>query len=238
VAGFTFWAAVSDSGYTLCIVGSVIFDFDSTLVPCESLERILQRSGDLDPVRTAEIEALTRAGMEGRIAFGDALRRRLAIAQPDLSALRSIARDLAARPTAGAADLVARLHADGHEVWIVSGGLREILEHVGQALGIPVPRIHGVTCRWRADGAFEGLADDDGFAESKVLGLSRLAPLFSRPTIGVGDGATDLALREAGFVERFVAYTEFAGRPPVVAAADAVAGNMADLGAILAKLLA
>jgi len=219
-------------------VGSVIFDFDSTLVPCESLERILQRAADLDPAARAEIEALTRAGMDGRLPFGVALQRRLALAQPDLGALRAVAEDLAARPTTGAAALIAALHADGHEVWIVSGGLREILEQVGAALGIPVPRIHGVTCRWSTTGAFEALAGDDGFAESKVAGLTRLGARYPRPAIGVGDGSTDLALRTSGLVDRFVAYTEFARRARVVAAADAVAENMEALGPLLAKLLA
>ncbi len=218
-------------------MGSVIFDFDSTLVPVESLEEVLGRAATLAPAQTEEIERITNAGMDGSLSFENSLRQRFAIAQPTLPAVRLLAHELGLAATPGAAELIRRLTDQGHEVWIVSGGLREILEPVGQVLGIPRHRIHGVTCQWAEDGSLVGLDPACGFVVSKVEGLTRLGPAFDGPSIGVGDGATDLALREAGFVEHFVAYTEFVAREGVVAGADHVAENMASLGAVLAKLL-
>ena len=218
-------------------MGSVIFDFDSTLVPSESLEEVLARAGGLSDTEREEIREITAAGMDGRLSFEDSLRMRLGIASPSLAEVTAVAHELATSPSAGAPELVTALHDAGHQVWIVSGGLREMLEAMGSALGIPRLRIHGVTAQWTPAGTLEAIAPDCGFAISKVEGLSRLGPAFARPAIGVGDGATDLALRTAGFVDKFVAYTEHALRPSVVAGADATAASMADLDEVLERLL-
>lgn len=217
---------------------TILFDFDSVLVPCESLEVVLARSEGLTAEQFAEIEAITVEGMEGRIAFGASLERRLAIAKPDIGTLMAFGWKLADEPTQGAGALIQQLMADGHEVWIVSGGFQELLVAVGTRLGIPEARIHGVRALWDDDGNFAGLDESCGFCRSKVEGLAQLGASYPRPAIGVGDGATDLALREAGFVDTFVAYTEHARREPVVAGADAEADSMAALGEVLATLLA
>jgi HAD superfamily phosphoserine phosphatase-like hydrolase len=219
-------------------VGTVIFDFDSVLVPCESLVVVLARSEGLTDEAFAEIEALTTAGMEGRIPFAESLERRLGLAQPSLGTLMAFAWRLADGPTEGAAALIAQLQGDGHAVWIVSGGFQEMLVEVGGRLGVPAEHIHGVRALWDDDGAFLGLDTQVAFCRSKVEGLEGLKATRSSPAVGVGDGATDLALREAGLVDHFVAYTEHARREPVVAAADAEARSMMDLGAVLATLLA
>ena len=219
-------------------MATVIFDFDSVLVPCESLEVVLARSEGLSAEQFAEIEAITVEGMEGRIPFGESLKQRLAIAQPDIGTLMAFGWKLADEPTTGARDLVQKLTADGHEVWIVSGGFQEILVEVGGRLGIPPERIHGVRAHWDDEGDFAGLDEESAFCRSKVEGLTQVAADYPRPAIGVGDGATDLALKEAGLVDHFVAYTEHARREPVVAGADAEADSMLALGEVLATLLA
>lgn len=218
-------------------MGSVIFDFDSTLVPSESLEEVLARAADLSAAEREEIREITAAGMDGRLSFEDSLKMRLGIASPTLAEVTAVAHECATNLSVGATELVATLHADGHQVWIVSGGLREILEAVGSALGIPRHRTHGVVAGWTPEGALEAIDPACGFAVSKVEGLTRLGPAFARPAIGVGDGATDLALRTAGFVDRFVAYAEHAARPSVIAGADATAATMADLAEVLERLL-
>ena len=219
-------------------MGSVLFDFDSTLVPCESLEALCKALLTSEPERLRELERITDAGMDGSMSFEDSLRKRLEIARPTRAATLEMGRRLAAAPTPGIPRLVADLHEAGHEVWIVSGGFREILLAMGTALGIPPKRVHGVVCRWAADGSLEDLDPENGFVTSKVEGLRRLGAALPRPSVGVGDGATDLALRDAGFVEHFVAYSEHARRPTVVARADFEAANMKALTRILGTLLA
>ena len=60
----------------------VLFDFDSTLIDCESLDEILADLLVDRPAEAARVRAITDEGMEGRISYCESLRRRLAIAQP------------------------------------------------------------------------------------------------------------------------------------------------------------
>jgi phosphoserine phosphatase len=219
-------------------MGSVVFDFDSTLVPCESLEELCLEVPGLDEAARTAIARITDAGMEGSLSFEDSLRRRLALARPSRPDVEALGARLAAGTTRGAEALIASLHAAGHEVWIVSGGFQDLLEAVGVALGIPPARIHGVRVAWNADGSLGGLRLDDGFARSKLEGVRAAGLAFARPSVGVGDGATDLALHAAGVVDHFVAYTEHARRDPVVRGAAHEAGSMPALGRLLEGLLA
>jgi len=218
-------------------MGSVIFDFDSTLVPCETLEELCKQALADDPEGRRELERITAAGMDGSMSFEESLRTRLAIARPTRNDVIALGKRLAVAPTEGARELVRELQAGGHEVWIVSGGFRDLLLEVGGALSIPPARIHGVACHWAPDGALVDVDPANGFVASKEAGLTRLDVALAAPAVGVGDGATDLALRKAGFVQQFVAYTEHARRPGVVADADFEAATMGALREILATLL-
>ncbi len=217
-------------------MGTVIFDFDSTLVPCESLEVVLARAPGAsaqDLERGAEI---TRLGMEGAISFHDSLTQRLEIARPARRDLIAVGEELAGGMTDGAPEVVAWLHDEGHDVWIVSGGFQEVLLPVAAALGIPAARVQGVRALWTGEGAFDGLDDDDAFAHSKVEGVRKLAPTWPHPSIGVGDGATDRALCDTGLVDAFIAYTEHVRRSFVAESGDIV--EVGSMGALRDELQA
>lgn len=220
-------------------MGALVLDFDSTLTPHESLELYLSRRAGADesPELVRAIEDLTRLGMEGRISFRESLERRLRLVEPELDGLTALGEELAAAPTPGLVAVVQAVAARGHQVWIVSGGFVEVLRPMGAALGIPEERVLGVRALWSTSGAFDGLDPDDDFSTSKVAGLRATPSRFTRPAVGVGDGATDLALRGAGFVDVFVAYVEHADRAPVRAGADHVAGDAAELDGLLETLL-
>ncbi len=219
-------------------MGTVVFDFDSTLVPCESLAEALARAPGVDAAARREIDEITRAGMEGAISFHESLTARLALARPTRAAVTALGAELAGRLSRGARELVADLHARGHEVWIVSGAFVETLLPAARALRVPETRVIGLRAQWAPGGAFEGLAPDDPSAHAKEDAVRGVAARWPRPVVGVGDGATDLALRDAGFVEHFVAYCEHARRPPVVDARGVhVAADMDEAARILGRLL-
>ena len=121
-----------------------VFDFDSTLVAFESLDVLadLALAGSADRERIgAEIAALTDRAMTGDIAFGEALRQRLAL----LPLTREHVTALAARaaesltPSIGRNPGFFRSHAG--RIVIVSGGFREIIAPVAEALGVPADRV-------------------------------------------------------------------------------------------------
>jgi phosphoserine phosphatase len=216
---------------------TVILDFDSTLVACESLEEILRPrlAGRPDLVR--EVHAVTERGMAGEIPFAESLGRRLAIAQPSLADVRRFAARAHRSLTPGMARLVADLHRRRVGVSIVSGALREAMLPLATRLRIPARRVHGVRARWGRDGRFLGLRSDDPFVIGKAEGVAKIAPSWSRPRIGVGDGATDLALARRGAVDRFVAFTENARRKAILVPGVPEARDVAALRRILEELL-
>jgi phosphoserine phosphatase len=218
-------------------VGSVIFDFDSTLVPCESLEELCRAVPGLDASARREIARITAAGMDGSMSFSESLARRLALARPTRAEVLALGERLARAPTAGAQALVRRLGDRGHEVWIVSGGFEDLLRPVARALGVSEARTHGVRAEWNPDGSLARLSLEDGFTRSKLEGVRSRGLSFGRPAVAVGDGATDLALETEGVVDRFVAYTEHVRREAVVTRATLEAEDMAALGIVLGSLL-
>ena len=218
-------------------VPTVIFDFDSTLVACESLEAILRPrlAGRRDLVR--EIRAVTERGMSGDIPFAESLGRRLAVVQPTRADVRRFARDAHRSLTPGMAALVADLRRRRVGVSIVSGALREAIVPLARRLGVPARRVHGVRARWGRDGRFLGLVAGDPFVVGKAEGVAAVASRWSRPRIGVGDGATDLALLRKGRVDQFIAFTEHARRRAVLVPGVPEARDVAALRRILEELL-
>ena len=206
-------------------MATVVFDFDSTLITCESLDEILALSSPDDAARIREI---TDAGMEGRIRFCESLMRRLAIAQPTRAQVEAFGQAAVNRLAPGMEGLVKDLAAD---VWIVSGGLLDVLAPVAAHLGIE--HVLGTRARWSDDGSFAGI---DNCQEKAELAADH-AGAWSRPRIGVGDGMSDHALLAAGHVDHFIAFTAIVRRGPVVATGAPEAASVPELRYLLSRLL-
>jgi len=217
-------------------MATIVFDFDSTLIPVESLEEVLRSGVGTDADAIQRVEAITRRGMEGELDFRASLEARLAIASPTRAAALSTGEQLAAQLTPGAAECVAALRVEGHEIRIVSGGLRAVILPSARALGLSDADVHAVTVQWNDDGSFAGFVED-GFIDSKVEGLRRLDPDWSRPVIAVGDGATDRALATSGLADGFLAFTGHIRRDFVDAHDVPSVESMRDLSDRLTSLI-
>ena len=198
-----------------------VFDFDSTLVDFETLERLadlsLEGVADAD-ARRAEIARLTDATMAGEIPFAEGLARRLALLPLTRDHVRAVAAEAVARLTPSVARNRAffRQHAD--RIVIVSGGFDEVIAPVAEALGIAPDRVIANTLTWDAEGRVTGVADSPLLQPSgKALALQSRP----RPVVMIGDGWTDYEVRQAGVADRFYAFTEVVRRAPVVAVSDA-----------------
>lgn len=216
---------------------TVVFDFDSTLIAGESLEEILTARLSGRPDLVAKVREITELGMAGKISFDESLARRLAIVPPRRRDIRRFGAAAPRRLTPGMAELVADLHARRVGVSIVSGTTRELMLPVAKRLKISARRVHGVRPRWGKDRRFLGLRADDAFVTSKAAGVAAISRRWSRPRIGVGDGATDLELLRRGAVDHFVAFTQHARRKAILVPGVQEAGNVAELRRILEDLL-
>lgn len=213
-------------------MSTVIFDFDSTLVDCETLDLMLVENVSTSDAR-AQIRRLTDEGMEGRSSFSASLAGRLRIAAPSYAQVAAFGRRAVERTTPGMADLINRMRRSGVRVRIVSGGLFEVIEPVARALGISADHVHAVRLLWTADGAFAGVDPHDPFSVSKSQGIREIARQWSRPIVAVGDGMTDLQLQRDGIADAFVAYTEHVRREAIARAGVPEARSAAELESLL-----
>ena len=213
-------------------MGTVVFDFDSTLIDCESLDQLLARVLAGQPERIAEVHEITVAGMEGRLEFHESLAQRLAIARPTLTAVEAFGREAVGRLVPGTEAFVKRL-IQRAEVWIVSGALREAVLPAAARLGVPESRVLATGVAWSETGLLERVTE----CRTKVEHLEPLSEGWARPRIMVGDGITDHAPHAAGLVDHFVAFTAIARREAVVQTGAPEAASVPELEYLLGRWL-
>lgn len=190
---------------------SVVFDCDSTLVQVEGID-------ELAGAHREQVRALTDAAMAGAVPLDEVYGRRLTLIRPTREAVAALGRIYLAALVPDAAATVAGLLWLGKDVRIVSGGLLQPVLEVARALGIPEGRVAAVEARFGPDGAYAGF--DTASLLSRSGGKTRVLSAWKlpRPSLLVGDGATDLEARPA--VDAFAAFTGVVCRDAVVAAAD------------------
>ena len=207
-------------------MGTLIFDFDSTLVSCESLEELLGN----DP-KLAEI---TRRAMEGEIPFKQALEDRL----NNVSLSRGDVIDFGLKMrkflTPGIEELIKKINVP---IWVISGGLQEIITPLCLELGIPREHIHGVNLNWSTKGQFLGVNHNDPLTISKVEGAKKLVNQWTSPKIMIGDGMTDYELYKKGLVDTFIAFTQHVKRKRVIKTGAPSANSIDELYKLLIPAL-
>jgi phosphoserine phosphatase len=196
-------------------VSTVVFDCDSTLCAIEGID-------ELGASMRAEVEALTEAAMRGDVPLEAVYGRRLELIRPDLQSLEALARQYVETLVPDARAVVRALHAEAIEVRVMSGGLLPAVVAVADALGIPRERIAAVDIHFDEAGEYAGYDTGSPLARSggkrDVLRWWRAG--MDGPVMLVGDGATDLEVRDD--VDVFVAYAGVVERAAVVAGADVV----------------
>ncbi|GEO99791.1 phosphoserine phosphatase SerB [Methylobacterium haplocladii] len=198
-------------------------DMDSTMIEQECIDELADVLGI-----KAQVSAITERAMQGEIAFGPALRERVALlkglpatAADDLIATRIVL-------TPGGRTLVATMKAHGAYTCLVSGGFTLFTGPIAEMLGFDETRANRLDL---TAGALSGtVAEPIVGAETKratLLELRQRLGLVTEDTMAVGDGANDLAmLGEAGLGVAFRA-------KPAVAAAAHVRIEHGDLTALL-----
>jgi phosphoserine phosphatase len=174
---------------------------------------------------------MTDRAMAGELALDAVYGARLSLIRPTRDEIERLAEAYVAAVAPGAVAAVDALARAGVHVVLVSGGLREAILPLAHALGVREERVHAVGIRFADDGSY------GGFDQGSPLATQAGKPVLVRqlalpaPALAVGDGSTDLAMREA--VAAFAAYTGFVRRDPVVAGADHVLDSFARLEALV-----
>lgn len=214
---------------------SVVLDVDSTLTRVEGIEWLAERRG---PHIARAVADMTQRAMEGTIPLDSVYGARLALVQPARSDVEALGDAYEAGVVAGARLAIGEMQAAGIRVVAVSGGVREAVARFAISLGIADRDVYAVSLQFTSDGAYAGFDETSPLARrgGKPVVVRGLG--LGRPIIGVGDGSTDAELKtmaggEAPAVDAFAAFVGVASRPVVVAVADYVLHNMAELPALV-----
>lgn len=220
---------------------SLILDFDSTFVQVEALDELAKIALKSAPNKAAivsQIELLTRQGMAGTLSFPESLSRRLALFSPNVHHIQALVEQLESAIT----DSVRRhrefLTQNRDHIYLVSGGFREYIVPVVREFDIAPDHVYANRFAYDDNGNIAGcdtklpLARDRG----KVIQLDELR--LPRPIVMVGDGASDLEVRNAGVADLFVAFTENVDRPGVTLRADHIANSFDTVVSIFEKTTA
>lgn len=207
----------------------IAFDCDSTLSAIEGIDELARLRG---PACFAEIDAMTRDAMEGRIPLDSIFARRLEIVRPTLAECGRIGRLYIenVEPTAAAA--LAALGAAGWTPLIISGGYTQVIAPFAAFLGIA--RVEAVPLRFDAAGNYAGY--DAAHPASRRGGKPDLvrslrAELRPERIVMVGDGASDLETK--GAADLFVGFGRYVTRPAVKAGADRFVSSLDEVSALL-----
>lgn len=200
----------------------LVADMDATIAAGESLDDLARLAGLGEAVA-----AITDKSVNGRMAFNEALRRRVGLLEGLPAELLERACE-AIRLTPGARTLVRTMRAGGACTVLVSGSFRQFVSRVAQSCGFD---LHEANDAEIADGRLTGrlcgpVLDQHGKLAALIrIAAERQIPL--RLAVAVGDGANDIEMiKAAGLGVAF--------RPKAVVAAQARSRIMhGDLTALL-----
>ena len=139
----------------------VCFDCDSTLSKIEGIDELGRRSGLFD-----ELVALTNAAMNGELALEDVYGKRLDLIKPDKAQMDWLADLYISEMVEGVEEVFSTLQAQGKQVHIISGGIRQAILPLAEKLGLPVDHVHAVEVLFNADGTYDDFDQQSPLAKT------------------------------------------------------------------------
>ena len=170
----------------------VFLDCDSTLSAIEGIDELARDAGVFP-----QVEQLTREAMDGTSSLESVYGRRLAIVRPTRAAIDALALRYVECVVPGADDLIAGLTLLEKRVHLISGGVLEALLPLAARLGIAEDKVHAVSLRFDANGAYAGFDEASPLARSggKAETCREVLAQSGHRAAIVGDGKTDLEAR-------------------------------------------
>ncbi len=207
---------------------TVVLDVDSTLCGIEGIDWLAARHGtDL----AKRVAALTDSAMRGEVDLEDVYGQRLSMVRPRREDVDALGYAYIEAIAPGAPEAISDWRARDVCVVLVSSAIRHSILRLAQHVGLGPDDVHAVDVRFDAIGAFGGF--DRSSPLTTATGKRELVSSLDlpRPIIAVGDGRTDLAVRETAGT--FAAFTGFVSRPSVAEHADFVVTSFDELTRIV-----
>eukprot|EP00055_Hartaetosiga_balthica_P013006 m.65013 g.65013 ORF g.65013 m.65013 type:complete len:210 (-) comp8136_c0_seq1:114-743(-) len=175
---------------TLALAGVVVLDVDSTVCTDEGIDKLAEHCGVGE-----DVKAWTMKAMGGNVTFQESFEARLNIINPTIEQVEDIVRE-GPSLTPGVKEFVAALMAKGVYVYLVSGGVRRLIDPVASALGIPSENIFSNVLHFTKEGKFSHFDDTQPTSRTggKTKVMEHLKNTHGKDTIVamIGDGVTDM----------------------------------------------
>lgn len=202
-----------------------VIDFDSTIIQTEGLEELSEIVLKADPKKERilkKIKRITSFGMEGKIGFRESLKRRLKLLKINKSHLEILAKILTKKisPSVLRNKLFFKNFKD--QIYIITGGFKEFVLPVAEKLGLEKDHILANDFIFNKNGGVINFNPKNPLSQNngKVKAVKNLN--LKGEIIVIGDGFTDLQIKEMGAAKRFYAYIENINREAVSKKADKV----------------
>ncbi|MGJ7033198.1 HAD-IB family phosphatase [Niabella hirudinis] len=202
-----------------------IIDFDSTFTQVEALDELVRISLKDNPKREVvykKIEDFTNQAMNGTMSFSESLAARVKLLEADRTHLKKLVTHLKKKVSKSFSRNASFFKKHADDVLIVSGGFKEFITPVVKKFHIKKENIYANTFVFDDAGKIIGYDDQNPLSKEggKVILIRDLN--LQGELYGIGDGYSDLQLRESGLIKKFFAYTENISRKSVTAKADHV----------------
>ncbi|CAL9079375.1 unnamed protein product [Musa textilis] len=208
-------------------VDAVCFDVDSTVCLDEGIDELADFCG----AGKAVAEWTTKA-MSGSVPFEEALAARLSLFNPSLSQVKDFLKKRPPRISPGIAELTKKLMAQNIDVYLISGGFRQMINPVALQLGIPLENIFANQLLFGSSGEFVGFEAKEPTSRSvgKATAVQQIRKVHDyKALVMIGDGATDLEAKKPGGADLFICYAGVQMREAVAAKADWLVFNFEEL---------
>lgn len=202
---------------------SFIIDFDSTFIRLEALDELLFISLKKNPDKKnlmPQIEELTKLGMEGKILFSESLIKRVKLLKANRSDIEVLIKKLNNKISKSVIRNKKFFKKYGENIFIISGGFKEIISPIVRKFYIPEKNIFANTFKFDENGNITGFDKQNLLSQNngKIKQLKKLE--LKGELYVIGDGYTDYELKEAGIAHKFFAFTENVEREIVASKAD------------------
>lgn len=205
-------------------IPSFIFDFDSTFTSTEALDvlaDIVLEGGDKQD-NLDRISEITRLGMSGELSFKKSLQERMQLLSGTRSDIEKLVEILKGKVSVSIQEHKPFFKKYAHHIFIVSSGFKEFIVPVVADYSIKSSHVYANSFTWQKNqitgyDTQNPLSSDGG--KPKVVKALNL----THPVIVIGDGFTDYEIKQEGFAQLFIAYTENISRTSVTRNADFIA---------------
>lgn len=202
-----------------------IIDFDSTIIQTEGLDelaKIVLKDNPLKESRLEEITRITNLGMEGVISISESLKKRLSLLKINKDQIKFLSKNLTKKISPSILRNKRFFKKYKDQIYVITAGFKEWVIPVTNILGVEESHILANSFKFNQKGQVVGLDQKNPLSknEGKIKAIKELN--LNGEIIIIGDGYTDLQIKQLGVAKHFYAFTENIERKIVIKNADSV----------------